>query len=125
MVLLADCPSNERFNTRRFAQLMHQRITVHPLGMTLRLRCALRLCSARYLLLAAAVPRGTAPRVSRVANQAWKGELPVARLWRKSIRLRATMATFLWLRIWATNFADHGAIESAMGFAQQPRPSRK
>ena len=98
-----------RFNMP-FAQLMHQRIT-GPLGMN-----STALPLPRDLLGRAV--QGYSPRVSRLANQAWKEE---TFQWRGSGQIYSSsrdMAVFLGANM--GELADHGPIESAMGFAQQP-----
>jgi beta-lactamase class C len=98
-----------RFNTP-FAQLMHQRIT-GPLGMT-----STALPLPRDLLGRAV--QGYSPQGQPIGKPGIEGG---TFQWRGSGQIYSSsrdMATFL-----ATNLgelADHGAIESAMGFAQQP-----
>jgi beta-lactamase class C len=98
-----------RFNTP-FARLMHQRIT-GPLGMT-----STALPLPRDLLGRAV--QGYSPQDQPIGKPGMEGG---TFQWRGSGQIYSSardMATFLAANL--GELADHGAIESAMGFAQQP-----
>jgi beta-lactamase class C len=98
-----------RFNTP-FAQLMHQRIT-GPLGMT-----STALPLPRDLVGRAV--QGYSPQGQPSGKPGMEGG---DFQWRGSGQIYSSsrdMATFLAANM--SELADHGAIESAMGFAQQP-----
>ena len=98
-----------RFNTP-FAQLMHQRIT-GPLGMT-----STALPLPRDLLGRAV--QGYSPQGQPIGKPGMEGG---TFQWRGSGQIYSSsrdMATFLAANL--GELADHGAVESAMGFAQQP-----
>jgi beta-lactamase class C len=98
-----------RFNTP-FAQLMHQRIT-GPLGMT-----STALPLPRDLLGRAV--QGYSPQGQPIGKLGMEGG---TFQWRGSGQIYSSsrdMATFLAANL--GELADHGAVESAMGFAQQP-----